>query len=837
MRTILFFTLLGISLTALAQPKPGLTATPSRNTTGNSNRSNSFTSTGTSTGTNPATKAGSTKNQQAVKIPAAPDSTPTQLPELDLIPYPSQVVLSNGQLTLQPKVRFQVALPKVDSGFILSYLIPELKARYGMQIANATEAATTITIGLTGPQPNTPKDYFYRLEVNAAGIQLRGNTPELLFNGLQTLFQLVNEKKSKSRQVPYLMIYDQPRFQYRGLHLDVGRHFFPVSFIKQYIDWLAYHKLNRFHWHLTEDQGWRIEIKKYPELTRLGAWRNGTIVGRYPGQSNTQQPYGGFYTQEEIKEVVRYATARYIEVIPEIEMPGHSSAAIAAYPQLSCFPKLPSEIPNSPLSDRSKEEMKNGRIKIVQETWGVFDDVFCAGNDSTFTFLQDVIDEVLPLFPSSYFHIGGDECPKAHWKKCPKCQQRRVDLQLKDEHELQSYFIQRIEKYLNSKGKQMIGWDEILEGGLAPNALVMSWRGEAGGIEAAKQKHQVIMTPGSPLYFDNGQRENEDSVFIGGYNPIEKVYAYNPLPKELNAEQQQYILGAQANVWTEYMPNTKKVEYMVFPRISALSEILWTPKKFQSWDFFEKRFLNQLKRYEEMKINYCPGFFDLRSSVLPAPDQKGVQWKVESKFKEPIYINYNNWDTIWPYKAPQSITANTRASATTKVQGANRVLRQNFFLNKATGKNIQLTNPPSKQYGGDGAFTLVNGVQNEKGLARSKEFLGFSGTDCEAVIDLGSNQSFQSVMIHTFEQKSSWIHPPAGATISISQNGTDFTSIEAAAEIKTDDRKRVDLLKFSLPPTEARYLKVLIKNAGTIPAGNAGAGNKAWLFVDEIEVE
>ena len=422
MRTILFFALLGISLTALAQPKPGLTATPSRNTTGNSNRSNAFSSTGTSTGTNPATKAGSTKNQQAVKIPAAPDSTPTQLPELDLIPYPSQVVLSNGQLPLQPKVRFQIALPKVDSGFILSYLIPELKARYGMQIANATEPATTITIGLTGPQPNTPKDYFYRLEVNAAGIQLRGNTPELLFNGLQTLFQLVNEKKSKSRQVPYLMIYDQPRFQYRGLHLDVGRHFFPVSFIKQYIDWLAYHKLNRFHWHLTEDQGWRIEIKKYPELTRLGAWRNGTIVGRYPGQSNTQQPYGGFYTQEEIKEVVRYATARYIEVIPEIEMPGHSSAAIAAYPQLSCFPKLPSAIPNSPLSDRSKEEMKNGRIKIVQETWGVFDDVFCAGNDSTFTFLQDVIDEVLPLFPSSYFHIGGDECPKAHWKKCPKCQ-------------------------------------------------------------------------------------------------------------------------------------------------------------------------------------------------------------------------------------------------------------------------------------------------------------------------------------------------------------------------------------------------------------------------------
>lgn len=745
--------------------------------------------------------------------------------------------MATGQLTLQPKVRFQVALPTIDSGFILAYLLRELNARYGIKIANATEPATTIAIALTGPQPNTPNDYFYRLVVKPTGIQLEGNNPELIFNGLQTLFQLVESKQPKVLKVACLSIYDQPRFQYRGLHLDVGRHFFPVPFIKQYIDWLAYHKLNRFHWHLTEDQGWRIEIKKYPELTRVGAWRNGTIVGRYPGQSNTQQRIGGFYTQEEIKEVVRYATERYIEVIPEIEMPGHSSAAIAAYPQLSCFPKLPSEIPKSPLSDLSKDEMRNGRIKIVQETWGVFDDVFCAGNDSTFLFLQDVLDEVIALFPSNYVHIGGDECPKTHWKKCPKCQQRRVDLQLKDEHELQSYFVQRIEKYLNGKGKQMIGWDEILEGGLAPNALVMSWRGEAGGIEAAKQKHLVIMTPGSPLYLDNGQRENEDSVIIGGFNPIEKVYAYDPLPKELTAAQQEYILGAQGNVWTEYMTNTKKIEYMVFPRIAALSEILWTPKKLQSWEQFEKRLIPQFKRYDKMGIDYCPGFFDLRSSVIPSPQHNGVQWKLESKFKDAIYINYNNWDTIWPYKGPQPITFNTRASASTAVQGINQVVRQNFWINKATGKNINLTNQPSKQYGGDGAFTLVNGVQNQSGLARSREFLGFSGTDCEAVIDLDSTQKIQQVVVHSFDQKASWIHPPAGATISISQNGTEFTPISSTAEILLDDQKRVDRLRFRFPGTAARYVKVLIRNTGTIAAGNPGAGNKAWLFVDEIEVD
>ncbi|MBM3431944.1 MAG: beta-N-acetylhexosaminidase [Bacteroidetes bacterium] len=766
------------------------------------------------------------------------DTIPVKdLPALNLIPYPSQVYVQEGKLAMPKKIRLQISLPKADSSFIIPYLLQQLRQQYGVQLANATEPATNVVVGLIGPQPNTPGDYFYRLLVNAQGIQLQGNSPQLVFNGIQTLLQLVEKKANNTYQFPFVGIGDKPRFAYRGMHLDVGRHFFPVAFIKQYIDWLAYHKINTFHWHLTEDQGWRIEIKKYPELTRVGAWRNGTIVGRYPGTSNTNQYYGGFYTQEEIKEVVKYAGARYIEVIPEIEMPGHSSAAIAAYPQLSCFPKLPTPLPESPLSERSREEMKNGRIKIVQETWGVFDDVLCAGNDSTFVFLQDVIDEVIALFPSTYFHIGGDECPKTHWKKCPRCQQRRVEFQLRDEHELQSYFVQRIEKYLNSKGKIMIGWDEILEGGLAPNAVVMSWRGEHGGIEAAKQKHNVIMTPGSPLYFDNGQRENEDSVFIGGFNPIEKVYAYDPLSKELTADQQKFILGAQANVWTEYMSNPKKIEYMIFPRIAALSEILWTPKRYQDWNFFEKRLMPQLKRYEAMNIDYCPGLFDLRSTIIPAPDQNGVLWKLESKSTEPIYINYNNWDTIWPYKGPQPITFNTRASASSYVGGLNMVVRETFHFNKATGKNITLTVPPAKQYNGDGAFTLVNGIQNEKGMARSREFLGFSGTDCIATIDLGSLQSIQKTTIHTFEQKASWIHPPSGINLEISDNGTDFRAIEVAPESTTDERKRIDKLILRFSSTNARYLRVSIKNAGVIPARNAGAGNKAWLFVDEIEVE
>lgn len=373
----------------------------------------------------------------------------------------------------------------------------------------------------------------YRMQVKKNGIYVSGDNENGVFYGVQTLLQLLPVNKSSTLSIPYVNIEDYPRFAYRGLHLDVGRHFFPINFIKKYIDYIAFHKMNYFHWHLTEDQGWRIEIKKYPELAKTAAYRNGTIIGHFPGKGNDSIRYGGIYTQEEVKEIVAYAAKRYITVIPEIEMPGHSLAALTAYPNLGC----------------------TGGPYKVQETWGVFDDVYCAGNDSVFQFLQDVMDEVIPLFPSQYVHIGGDESPKKRWQVCPKCQKRIKDNNLKDEHELQSYFIQRMEKYINGKGKTIIGWDEILEGGLAPNAVVMSWRGEKGGVEAAKQNHDVIMTPTTYVYFDYAQTKKEDSLTIGGFVPIQKVYGYEPVPKELSAEQAKHILGAQANLWTEYVTN------------------------------------------------------------------------------------------------------------------------------------------------------------------------------------------------------------------------------------------------------------------------------------------
>jgi hexosaminidase len=543
--------------------------------------------------------------------------------ELNIVPMPAEIKMGKGSLGIDKITHIVLEGSGLEKAAVM--LNEQLKISLGHEL-KVTNRYTANSISLNYERLDNALPGAYNMTIDEKGIYIAGDN-----YGIQTLIQLLPQTPNTQSQIPFLTITDYPRFGYRGMHLDVGRHFFPVSFIKKYIDYLATYKYNVFHWHLTEDQGWRIEIKKYPELTQTGAWRNGTIIGRYPGKGSDNKPYGGFYTQEEIKEVVRYAAERYIDVIPEIEMPGHSSAAIAAYPWLSCFPNKPTEIPAKMISQKSIEEQKNGRIKLVQETWGVFDDVFCAGKDSVFKFLENVIDEVIALFPSKYFHLGADECPKAHWKLCPACQKRIKDLKLKDEHELQSYFVQRIEKYLNSKGKTLIGWDEILEGGLAPNAVVMSWRGEKGGIEAAKQKHKVIMTPGNPVYFDHTQSRNEDSVTIGGYNPIENVYNYEPIPKELNAEQGKYVLGAQANMWTEYMKYPSKVEYMMFPRMTALSEVLWSPAAKRNWKDFERRLPSVYERLDKQKINYSKAFYDLKATVIPTDNYEGVLWKIESK--------------------------------------------------------------------------------------------------------------------------------------------------------------------------------------------------------------
>lgn len=428
----------------------------------------------------------------------------------------------------------------------------------------------------------------YILEINGKFIRIQGNTPAGVFYGLQTLFQLmpagiedISRMNQKAWLIPSCKVLDYPGFSYRGMHLDVCRHMFPVEFIKKYIDLMAMHKMNRFHWHLTEDQGWRLEILKHPLLTEIGAWRKSSPIGRNEGQDSI--PYGGFYTQDEAREIVAYAAERYVTVIPEIELPGHAQAALAAYPELSC----------------------TGGPFEVWTWWGVSEEIFCAGNEEVFQLLEDVLTEVMDIFPSAYIHIGGDEAPKVRWEACKKCQKRIKDEGLKDEHELQSYFVTRIERFLNANGRNIIGWDEILEGGLAPNATVMSWRGTEGGIAAAKQGHDVIMTPGSPCYFDHYQADPaNEPLAICCFNPLEKVYAFNPVPDELNQEEAKHILGAQGNVWTEYIKTPEHVEYMAYPRAIALAEVLWSPENKRDYDNFLVRLESHFKRLDHKGVNY-----------------------------------------------------------------------------------------------------------------------------------------------------------------------------------------------------------------------------------------
>lgn len=511
--------------------------------------------------------------------------------QINIIPEPAEVTMpaTKGEFTItaQTPIILEGSGLENSAAFLNDYL----QQIYGFKL-KVQKNAYAGGIRLNYARMDNPIKGAYTMDVRKDAILINGDNANGVFYGIQSLIQLLPVEKAKSLNVPYVSIKDYPRFQYRGMHLDVSRHFFPVEFVKKYIDYLALHKMNYFHWHLTDDQAWRIEIKKYPKLTSVGGYRDGTIIGHYPGTGNDNTRHGGFYTQQQVKEVVAYAAKRYIEVVPEIEMPGHGSAALTAYPYLGC----------------------TGGPYKVQGTWGVFKEVFCAGNDSVFTFLQNVLNEVIPLFPAKYVHIGGDECPKDSWKVCPKCQKRKQEHNLKDEHELQSYFVQRMEKYINGKGKIMIGWDEILEGGLAPNAVVMSWRGEAGGIEAAKQDHDVIMTPTTYVYFDYAQSKKEDSLTIGGYIPLQKVYNYEPVPKELNGEQTKHILGAQANLWTEYVTNPAKVEYMIFPRMTALSEVLWSPKEKRNWDGFKPRLETQFRRYELWGADYSKAYYDLSAS-------------------------------------------------------------------------------------------------------------------------------------------------------------------------------------------------------------------------------
>ena len=503
-----------------------------------------------------------------------------------LVPAPTHIEFADSELRLSDALGLDYNPKDKNLKNIIRLTKTELSSiGYSVTDSDSDEAHTRVSINIDQNITETPESY--NLKIAPQGIDISGSDYAGLFYGLQTLVQILETTKiNNSPAVASVLIEDRPRFRWRGMLLDVARHMFPADFIKRYIDIIAAHKMNVFHWHLTEDQGWRMPIKKYPKIKDIAAWRKETLVGHYRDKPHQfdGKPYGGFYTREEIKDIIDYASDRSVTIVPEIEMPGHATAALSAYPQLSC----------------------TGGPHEAETVWGVHKEVFCAGNEETFDFLENVLEEVAQIFPGPYIHIGGDECPKTRWAECEKCQARIADEGLKDEHELQSYFIKRIEKILEKFDKRLIGWDEILEGGLAPNAVVHSWRGMDGGIEAANAGHEVIMSPTTYVYFDYYQSEDRENepLAIGGYLPLSKVYEFEPVPDKIDSDKRHLILGGQANLWTEYIPTTKQAEYMLLPRVCALAEAVWSPKNKKDYAGFIDRLGDHLKRLDRKNLNY-----------------------------------------------------------------------------------------------------------------------------------------------------------------------------------------------------------------------------------------
>ena len=688
-------------------------------------------------------------------------------------------------------------------------------------------AKHSIVLGLSADIANKEG---YVLDVQADNVFLNGQTPNGVFYGIQTLRKAIPAQTTATDiLLPAGVINDEPRFPYRGLHLDVSRHFFPLEFIKEYIDLLALHNMNTFHWHLTDDQGWRIEIKRYPKLTEVGAMRNRTVIGKNSGKYDNT-PYGGFYTQEEAREIVEYARERYIDVIPEVDLPGHMLAALAAYPELGCT---------------------GGPYEVCPE-WGIFEDVLCIGNDNTFEFLEGVMEEIIDIFPSRYIHIGGDECPRTRWQSCPKCQARikaeglKADKNHTAEDRLQSYCMTRIEKFLNAHGRQIIGWDEILDGDVAPNATVMSWRGMEGGIKAAQLGHDVIMVPTSYAYLDYYQTDDltDEPFGIGGYVPVEKVYSLEPVPAALTAEQAKHILGAQANLWTEYILTPEHAEYMILPRIAALCEVQWTQPEKKDFQDFAKRLVSLMKLYQRDGLNYAKHIFNLKAAFTPDAANKTINVTLGTVDDAPIYYTLDGTEptTASTLYDGQPVTISQTAgfcAVAIRPEGNSKVVKRDIDFNKATLCPITLTGQqPAANYAYDGAITLVDGMKGSNSYTNGA-WLGFIGGDVTAVIDLGAPTEIQHVAINANISMDNWIMGCKGLEVAVSDDNETFRPVSSMVFPDETDLHKNDIETYeaSFNPVEARYVKVTARPFAALPKGHDGAGKAPYLFIDEISID
>ncbi|MDT0557747.1 family 20 glycosylhydrolase [Ichthyenterobacterium sp. W332] len=736
-----------------------------------------------------------------------------------IIPKPNNQIITIDKFVLDNStgISFPEEL-KISAKFLKTFI----KEGSKIELKNSNEIEFILDSSLESEEG-------YVLDIKPNSIQIKASSDQGAFYAVQTLRQLLPSEFENGTYtadeviIPCIEINDGPQYSYRGMHLDVGRHMYSVDFIKKYIDALAMLKMNTFHWHLTEDQGWRIEIKKYPKLQEIAAFRDETLVGHYSDQPHQLdgKRYGGYYTQEQIKDIVAYAKERFVTIIPEIEMPGHSQAAIAAYPELGC----------TSTGSANREQVE------VATKWGVFEHIYCT-KEETFKFLEDVLDEVLELFPSEYIHIGGDEAPKTNWKTCADCQSRMSSEGLKDEHELQNYFITRIEKYLNSKGRQIIGWDEILEGGLAPNATVMSWRGMNGAIEAAKQGHNVVMTPTSHCYFDYYQSENENEpTAIGGYLPLEKVYSFNPIPEELTQDESKYVLGAQGNVWTEYMPTEDQVEYMVFPRLLAMSEVVWTNQENKNYPNFVERVEQFNKRLDALDVNYANHLYEVDGQLQNENNQLSYKLSTLTEGKIIRYTsdgsepNFNS--KIYDSKIPISESSTIKAAVFKDKEQLGTVFSQDINLHKAVGAKITIDKQPHKAYSGSGLEGLINGVSGSNSRYGDKEWLGFWGEDISIEIKFEEPVDISTISTRFHNGQGQWIYAPKSVA------ATYYYLDQAPTVIKQIEPKGL-LTEVSLNLGIDEEIKdvtkiiMWIKNYGTIPEGKQGAGNKAWTFIDEI---
>ncbi|BDS10196.1 glycoside hydrolase family 20 protein [Aureispira anguillae] len=725
--------------------------------------------------------------------------------EISVVPLPQKITKTSSTFVLNKEtVLVADAAYEQEAQYLKNLLNASLFFELKTAPTMPTGSTNYIQIGtLKSTETTTAESYYMNIDSN--GISINSADAAGIFRGIQTLRQLFHpnfhqKEKRSAWGLPTLTINDSPAFKWRGMLLDCCRHFFSKEVIKKYIDLLAFYKMNTLHWHLTEDQGWRIAIDKYPKLAEISAWRTG----------KDGKPYGGFYSKEDIKELVAYAQERHITIVPEIELPGHSQAAIAAYPHLSC----------------------TGKQLEVGTKWGVFKDVYCAGNDSTFQFLEDVLTEVIELFPSQYIHIGGDECPKYRWEHCAKCQKRIKEEQLKDEHELQSYFIKRIAKFLARHNKKLIGWDEILEGGLAENATVQSWRGMGGALDAANQNQYAISSPTSHAYFDYKLNAID----------LEKVYSFNPIPKALPTEKHSFILGGECNMWTERVPNEQVLDQKVFPRLLAMAEVLWSAPVERDYPAFYQRVQGQYPSLDAFDVHYGAETVPIRLETFTSTQSINIKL---TKGAEDLTLYYTT-DGSTPstnaqkYDGAIALKENTilTVQAFKKEKPYGEALSRTFNKHLANGLEPILSYNYSSYYTGGGIAAVTNGARGS-GNFRDGNWQAVQKVPMEITIDLQKTQPLSKLAVSFFQKQDSWIFLPVEVDFFTSDDGKRFSLVGSIKNTTSPQKEGEFIESFELPLKDqsARYVRLKAHNIAHCPDWHAAAGAEAWLFIDEFIVE